>query len=77
MRSSFTNHITTREIPFSQLSSPLSPAAESGQIAREIGFGPTRTSLPPRDSSIPVWSVRYCHPPMPSASRPAPVRPRI
>jgi hypothetical protein len=51
------------EVPLSSV--VLSPAAESGAIARNIGFLPARTHQSPREANPPPWSVRFVHPPLP------------
>jgi hypothetical protein len=59
------------EIPLSTVS--LSFAAESGNLSRDLGLTPARTVTPPR-TPVEPWSVRYVHPPLPSAHRPSPAR---
>ncbi len=55
------------EIPLSSVT--LSFAAESGSLSRDLGLSPSRTQMLPRGEPIPSWSVRYVHPPVPSAGR--------
>jgi hypothetical protein len=56
------------EVPFSQLTSRLSPAAESGDVARGIGFMPARQHQAPRrpvssKSVLFVWPESSRHHP--------------
>lgn len=65
-----------REIPLSQLTHPLSPAAEAGEVGRGLGYLPARQMTPSRESACPgPRSVRYVWP-SPSAHHPLPDRPR-
>lgn len=53
---------SSREIPLSQLGQPLSPAAESGQVGRDLGYLPARQMTPSPRCAISPTSVRYVHP---------------
>lgn len=46
---------------------------ESGSLSRDLGLAPNRVQMPPRDA-VPVWSVKYAHPPLPPAGRTALLR---
>lgn len=63
------------EVPFSQLSTLISPAAESGQVARDLGYLPARQMTPSRHQPVNLQSVRFVHPPLPS-HHPLPQRQR-
>ncbi len=59
-----------REVPLSQLSSPLSSAAESGDVGRGLGFLPARQRQPPRQRVgqqhvAYVWPASSTHHPHP------------
>lgn len=60
------------EVPLSSVS--LSFEAESGSLSRSLGLTPSRTQMPPRGEPIPIYSVRYVYPALPSAGRAAPLR---
>lgn len=63
----------TREIPFSQLPH-LSHAAESGDVARGLGYLPSRSHQTPQAFALNPSSVRRVHP-LPSAAHPWPPTP--
>ena len=54
----------------------LSTAAESGEVGRDLEFLPLRQVMPPQETSIQPWSVRYVHAPWPSERRGGPHRPK-
>lgn len=59
-------------IPLSQMTRPLSPSEESGELARHLGLRPNRTMQPPRQRLAPS-NVRFVWPwPMPSQHHPRP-----
>lgn len=50
------------ETPLSQLSHRLSPAAESGDVARSLGFLPARQHRPPQPRQVSPASVCFTWP---------------
>ncbi len=62
------------EVPLSQLSSPLSAAAESGDVGRGLGFLPARQHRPPQQRRVAQNHVCYIWP-APSTHHPLQRRP--
>ena len=50
------------ETPFSQLSRPLSIAAESGQVGRDLGYLPARQRMISVRRPVSPASVLFVHP---------------
>lgn len=70
-------NFSSHEIPFSQLSAPLSVSAITGDLSRAVGLIPLRRIQPSAatTSQRDPRHVAFVHPPLPSERRAAPRRP--
>jgi hypothetical protein len=82
MTTAFNRSFDRHETPMSQLDRSFTNAEVDGTLARSLGLLPERQHQPPQIRVLPEWHVAYTHPPitsrppMPSARRAGPSRPR-